>query len=136
MPRMRLRVVCATGVTIDTLAPTRAFTRVLFPALCLPTTATKPDLNAVVLGSSMSGLRFRICNWKDEPNLQDRAAVNFQDLKRHTISLHRLLDNRHVTEFGQHQSGDCGVITVFNLQLELIGKMSQFRVPGHDVRGG
>ncbi len=44
IPRIRLRVVCGTAVTMETLVPTSAFTKVLFPAFGLPTTATNPDL--------------------------------------------------------------------------------------------
>src|SRR5712692_7791699 len=41
---MRLRVVCATGDTMATLCPTRAFSSVDFPAFGRPTMATNPDL--------------------------------------------------------------------------------------------
>src|ERR1043166_6269557 len=44
IPRMRLRVVCGTGVTIETFSPTSALTNVLLPAFGRPTTATNPDL--------------------------------------------------------------------------------------------
>ncbi len=43
MPRTRNRVVCCFGVTMLTLAPTMALTRVDFPALGAPMTATKPQ---------------------------------------------------------------------------------------------
>jgi hypothetical protein len=43
MPSTRLRVVCTLGETIETLAPTRRFTSVDFPALGAPITATKPQ---------------------------------------------------------------------------------------------
>src|SRR5690606_27272028 len=42
-PRMRVRVVCTLGVTIDSLAPTSALSRVDLPALGAPTRATKPQ---------------------------------------------------------------------------------------------
>src|SRR5208337_2829345 len=43
MPRTRLRVVWGTGLTIETLAPQRAFTRVDLPDEGRPTTATTAD---------------------------------------------------------------------------------------------
>src|SRR5215472_2798395 len=44
IPRIRLRVVCAADVTIETFEPTSAFNSVLLPAFGRPTIATKPDL--------------------------------------------------------------------------------------------
>src|SRR5439155_289530 len=52
-PRMRLRVVCGAGVTIETFSPTSALVSVLLPALGRPTTATNPDL----IGGSGPGAR-------------------------------------------------------------------------------
>src|SRR5882724_6558690 len=42
MPRMRLRVVCGLGVTMATLAPTRAFRSVDLPTFGRPTMAAYP----------------------------------------------------------------------------------------------
>ena len=42
MPRMRWRVVCALGVTMDSCCPSRAFISVLLPALGRPMIVTKP----------------------------------------------------------------------------------------------
>ena len=43
MPRMSVRVVCAFGVTIETLVPTTALTSVDFPTFGAPMSATKPQ---------------------------------------------------------------------------------------------
>lgn len=43
--RMRLRVVCATGLVMASLPPTAAFRSVDFPTEGRPTSATKPLLN-------------------------------------------------------------------------------------------
>ncbi len=43
MPRTRKRVVCALGVTMESLAPVRRFSSVDLPALGAPTMATKPQ---------------------------------------------------------------------------------------------
>ena len=51
MPRIRLRVVCTLGVTIDTFCPTIAFIKVDFPAFGAPIKATKP---ALVISLSLS----------------------------------------------------------------------------------
>ena len=54
MPRTRARVVWALCVTMETFAPTSAFTSVDLPALGAPMTAAKPqrlpDSDAVSLG--------------------------------------------------------------------------------------
>ncbi|MNW14340.1 hypothetical protein D3C71_2125430 [compost metagenome] len=43
MPRTRVRVVCTLELTIDTLEPTIAFSKVDLPAFGAPTRATKPQ---------------------------------------------------------------------------------------------
>ena len=45
-PRTVVRVVCTTGLTIETFSPTRRFTSVDLPALVRPTTATTPACGA------------------------------------------------------------------------------------------
>src|SRR5438445_8199987 len=49
IPKMRLRVVCGTGVTMETFSPTSALTNVLLPAFGRPTTATNPDFIGAIL---------------------------------------------------------------------------------------
>src|SRR3989441_7661322 len=54
MPRMRLRVVCGLGVTMATLAPTRAFSSVDLPTFGRPTMAAYPARWAIVGGCPSS----------------------------------------------------------------------------------
>lgn len=42
MPKMRLRVVCGLGVTMESFVPRMALSNVDFPTLGLPMMATKP----------------------------------------------------------------------------------------------
>src|SRR5713226_9687241 len=44
-PRIRVRVVCGLGLSIASLAPTRAFSNVDLPTFGRPTKATKPQRN-------------------------------------------------------------------------------------------
>src|SRR6266852_300111 len=44
-PRIRVRVVCGLGLTIASLAPTRAFSNVDLPTFGRPIKATKPQRN-------------------------------------------------------------------------------------------
>src|ERR1700730_10059587 len=54
MPRMIARVVCTLGLTIVTLLPTIALTRVDLPTLGAPMTATKPQRRDAALWSALS----------------------------------------------------------------------------------
>src|SRR5713226_10779277 len=44
-PRIRVRVVCGLGLTLASLAPTKAFSNVDLPTFGRPTKATKPQRN-------------------------------------------------------------------------------------------
>ena len=55
MPRIVLRVVCSTGLTIVTFSPTIRLTSVDFPALVRPTTPTIAALRG--LSSFLSAIR-------------------------------------------------------------------------------
>ena len=88
IPRMRFRVVCATGVTIDTFAPTSALTSVLLPAFGLPTTATKADLNGFVdygMGRLCVGIGWEV---KSQPNLQNGTSIEIQNFNRLAVRHH------------------------------------------------
>ena len=76
---MRLRVVWGTGVTMETLDFTSAFTSVLLPALGRPTTATNPDLKGVVSG--MSGIGGRLVGGHEHSHLQNRPLIGLQHFK-------------------------------------------------------
>ncbi len=52
MPRMRRRVVCTFGVTIETLVPTSRFKSVDFPTFGAPKIATKPQRAAALTWAS------------------------------------------------------------------------------------
>src|ERR1700722_19168574 len=54
IPRTRNRVVCALGVTIDSLAPHSRFSSVDFPAFGAPTIATKPQREVIWAGAFAS----------------------------------------------------------------------------------
>src|SRR5579875_2283674 len=61
IPRMRLRVVCGAGATMETFSATQAFVSVLLPAFGRPTMATNPHLNDSASGigkSQISNLKF------------------------------------------------------------------------------
>src|SRR5665213_2013721 len=53
MPRMRLRVVCTFGVTMEILAPTRALISVDLPTFGAPMSATTPQQVERAAGSSV-----------------------------------------------------------------------------------
>src|SRR6266571_1224802 len=113
-PRMRLRVVWGTGVTMETFVPTRRLSSALLPALGRPTRATKPHLSFSALGmgggrpsSRVRGIgvfyvgRFR---GQGHPDLQDRPLVRVEDFKGHAVFLRLLTFRRHVAEHGKHQA--------------------------------
>src|SRR5579863_9717980 len=86
IPRILFRVVWGIAVTMETLAPTRAFTRVLFPAFGRPTMATNPDLWGSAFGMVWN---FRGRRGKHrQTNLQYRALIGFQHFKRQPVFLH------------------------------------------------
>src|SRR5581483_1501214 len=66
IPRMRLRVVCGAGATMETFSATQAFVSVLLPAFGRPTMATNPHLNDSASGigkSQISNFKFQISNF-------------------------------------------------------------------------
>src|SRR5947209_9169356 len=77
MPRMRLRVVCGLGVTMATLAPTRAFRSVDLPTFGRPTMAAYPARWAILGGCPSShggcGERSRGCERRARSSLLRRA---------------------------------------------------------------
>src|SRR5271157_220881 len=73
MPRTRLRVVWGTGLTIETLPPQRAFTRVDLPDEGRPTTATTADFT----GSA----------GEPAPHVGELAAQIAEDIHEHRIEL-------------------------------------------------
>lgn len=50
MPSKRVRVVCGFGLTIASLLPTKALSKVDLPTFGRPTSATKPQRNCAVVG--------------------------------------------------------------------------------------
>src|SRR6266513_975421 len=77
MPRMRLRVVCGLGVTMATLAPTRAFRSVDLPTFGRPTMAAYPARWAILGGCPSShggcGERSGGCERRARSSLLRRA---------------------------------------------------------------
>src|SRR5262249_61216211 len=57
MPRMRLRVVCTLGVTIETFEPTSALIIVDFPTFGAPISAAKPQRRAACPASAITTRR-------------------------------------------------------------------------------
>src|SRR5579859_5032191 len=108
IPRIRFRVVWGTAVTMETLAPTRAFTRVLFPAFGRPTMATNPDLWGSAFGMVWN---FRGRGRKYfKANLQDRPLISFQHFKSQSIFLHFLALRGNVSQLRQHQPSHGGEV--------------------------
>src|SRR5579864_6153671 len=113
IPRIRFRVVWGTAVTMETLAPTRALTRVLFPAFGRPTMATNPDLWESAFGMVWS------FSWRwgkhFQTNLQHRPLIGFQHFKSESVLLHLLARGGNMTQLREHQASHRGIV----LRLEI-----------------
>src|SRR6266849_2123661 len=86
-PRIRVRVVCGLGLTIASLAPTRAFSNVDLPTFGRPTKATKPQRNCsssedvgVCSTNLHSGQRSALSSQQERakrPNSKDSGRFTF-----------------------------------------------------------
>src|SRR5271169_1057128 len=102
IPWMRFRVVCGLRVTIASFSPTRAFSRVDFPAFGRPIIETNPERNA------MSGpdLLWRGDALQADPNALDAALSGVQDLEAETIVLENFAGSGDASRQLAHQSTD------------------------------
>src|ERR1035441_7800962 len=134
IPRMRLRVVWGTGVTIETLDSTSAFTSVLLPALGRPTMATNPDLNEVF--SSMNGIGGKRLGRHHHSHLQNRPLICLQDFECQAVTFHLFSRGGHVTQLIHHQPRHGRKIVALQGNVHLIGDLGQIRVSGKNVARG